>query len=72
MLKIGTEAEAEKLFAIGMNRLKLLPTIRARRGSQQKVSTFLRLVREAKKAANQTHGQYLFESTSAPSRTIRR
>ncbi|KAF1785227.1 hypothetical protein GQ600_11667 [Phytophthora cactorum] len=35
-----------------MNRLKLLPTIRARRGSQLKVSTFLRLVREAKKAAN--------------------
>ncbi|KAF1785226.1 hypothetical protein GQ600_11666 [Phytophthora cactorum] len=52
MPKIRTEAEAEKLFAIGMNRLKLLPTIRARRGSQLKVSTFLRLVREAKKAAN--------------------
>ncbi|KAG3204080.1 hypothetical protein PC128_g2209 [Phytophthora cactorum] len=52
MPKIRTEAEAEKLFAIGMNRIKLLPTIRARRSSQLKVSTFLRLVREAKKAAN--------------------
>ncbi|KAG6945527.1 hypothetical protein JG688_00016509 [Phytophthora aleatoria] len=52
MPKIRTEAEAEKLFAIGINRLKLLPTIRARRGSQLQVSMFLRLVREAKKVAN--------------------
>jgi len=47
---VPTEEEAEKLFAIGMSKLALLPTMRARRHSQLKVTTVVRLMREENKA----------------------
>jgi hypothetical protein len=52
MTKIRREEDAEKLFAVGMKRLALLPTIRARCDSQLKVTTVVRLIWAARKAAN--------------------
>ncbi|KAE9052354.1 hypothetical protein PR001_g597 [Phytophthora rubi] len=49
---VQTEEEADNLFEIGMSRLKLLPTFRERRHSQLKVTTVVRLMREANKASD--------------------
>ncbi|KAE8902777.1 hypothetical protein PF003_g13400 [Phytophthora fragariae] len=49
---VQTEEEADNLFEIGMSRLKLLPTFRERRHSQLKVTTVVRLMREANKTSD--------------------
>jgi len=59
---VQTEEEADKLFKIGMSRLELLPTFRVRRYSQLKVTTVVRLMREANKANDPSSQSMPFRS----------